>query len=166
MERDRKRTHQWANPTELAEQAGTLSGFDFLNGILNGKIPPAPIAETLDFHPLDLEPGKVVFEFVPQEFHYNPIGTVHGGVITTLLDTAMGCALQSVLPKGQAYTTLELKVNFIRAVTEKSGKLKSTGKIIHSGKTTALAEANLISETGTLYAHGVSTCMIFNQEKK
>lgn len=166
MEPDRKRTHDWANPLELMEQAKTKSGFDFLNGILNGKIPPAPIAQTLDFYPLSLERGKAVFEFEPQEFHYNPIGCVHGGVISTVLDTVMGCSLQSVLPLGQAYTTLELKVNFLKAVTVNSGKLKSAGRIIHLGKTTALVEADLKDDTGKLYAHGVSTCMIFSVDKK
>lgn len=166
MENARKRTHQWADPAELAEKAKTMSGFDFLNGILKGEIPPAPIAETLDFHPKSLEKGVVVFGFEPQEFHYNPIGSVHGGVITTILDTVMGCSLQSALPKGVAYTTLELKVNFLRAVTRNSGKMTSTGKIIHLGRTTALVEADLKDEQGKLYAQGVSTCLILNLEKE
>lgn len=161
MENGRKIKHEWANPLEMATKAKTMSGFDFLNGILNGELPAAPIAETLGFHPLSLEKGKAVFEFEPKEFHYNPIGSVHGGVITTVLDTAMGCSLQSALPQGVAYTTLELKVNFLKAVTINDGKMKSTGKIIHLGKTTALVEANLTNEAGKLYAHGVSTCMIF-----
>ncbi|SDG17851.1 PaaI family thioesterase [Epilithonimonas hungarica] len=160
--KDRTRTHEWANPLELAAQAKTMSGFDFLKGILNGEIPQAPIAETLGFHPLSLEKGKAVFEFEPQEFHYNPIGSVHGGVITTVLDTVMGCSLQSALPQGVAYTTLELKVNFLKAVSHKNGKLNSTGKIIHLGKSTALVEADLKDEDGKIYAHGVSTCMLFN----
>ncbi len=162
MENDRKRIHEWSNPLEMAEKVKTMSGFDFLNGILNGELPPAPIAETLGFHPLSLEEGKAVFEFEPREFHYNPIGSVHGGVITTVLDTVMGCSLQSALPQGVAYTTLELKVNFLKAVTISDGKMKSTGKIIHLGKTTALVEADLKDEAGKVYAHGVSTCMIFN----
>ncbi len=166
MEIGRKRTHNWTNPLEMAEKAKTMSGFDFLNGIRNGEIPPAPIAETLGFYPLSMEEGKAVFEFEPQEFHYNPIGSVHGGVITTVLDTVMGCSLQSVLPQGVAYTTLELKVNFLKAVTIKDGKMKSTGKIIHLGRTTALVEANLTNEAGKVYAHGVSTCMIFKLENK
>ncbi len=133
-----------------------------VQSLRNGELPPAPIAETLDFRPLSLEKGKAVFEFQAQEFHYNPIGSVHGGVISTVLDTVMGCSLQSALPQGTAYTTLELKVNFLKSVTMDSGQLKSTGKIIHLGKTTALVEADLKDEQGTIYAHGVSTCMIFN----
>lgn len=161
-ETNRKRTYEWVNPLETAEKGKTMSGYDFLNGILKGEIPPPPIATTLDFHPLSLEEGKVIFEFEPREFHYNPIGSVHGGVISTVLDTVMGCALQSKLPQGVAYTTLELKINFIKAVTYKSGKMKAEGRIIHSGKSTALIEADLKDEEGKLYAHGVSTCMIFN----
>lgn len=160
-ETKRERTHGWADPKALAEKAKSMSGFDFLNGILNGETPQAPVAETLDFHPLSLEPGKVVFEYEPREYHYNPIGTVHGGVISTILDTAMGCALQSRLSHGVAYTTLELKVNFLKAVTSERGKLKAEGRIIHLGRTTALVEADLKDDNGTLYAHGVSTCMIF-----
>lgn len=159
---ERKRAYKWADPIELAEKAKSMSGFDFLNGILAGEIPPAPIAETLDFHPLSLEKGNVVFEFEPKEYHYNPIGTVHGGVISTVLDTAMGCAIQSTLPLGLAYTTIELKVNFTKAVSQKCGKMIAEGRIIHQGKSTALVEADLKDEDGKLYAHGVSTCMIFN----
>lgn len=157
----RTRTYEWVNPLEIAEKGKTMSGYDFLNGILKGEISPPPIAETLDFHPLNLEEGKVNFEFEPQEFHYNPIGSVHGGVISTVLDTVMGCALQSKLPQGVAYTTLELKINFIKAVSHKCGKMKAEGRLIHFGKSTALMEADLKDDKGKLYAHGVSTCMIF-----
>lgn len=159
--KERKRTHQWADPVELAEIAKRMSGYEFLNGIIKGEIPQAPIVETLQMYPAHLEKGKVVFEFEPKEYHYNPIGVVHGGVTTTLLDTAMGCALHSTLEHGKAYTTLELKVNFLRGITEKTGKLKAEGRIIHAGRTTALVEADLKDDKGTIYAHAVSTCMIF-----
>jgi len=158
---ERIRTYSWSNPMDTAAKGKTMSGYDFLNGIFRGEIPAPPIAETLDFYPTGLEEGKVTFAFEPQEFHYNPIGTVHGGVITTVLDTVMGCALQSKLPQGVAYTTIELKVNFIKAVTTRSGKMIAEGRLLHAGKTTALIEADLRSESGTLYAHGVSTCMLF-----
>lgn len=157
----RSRTYQWTDPLETAAKAKTMTGFQFLEGILKGDIPSPPIASTLDFKPLTLEEGRVSFEFEPREFHYNPIGSVHGGVISTLLDTAMGCALQSSLPRGVAYTTLELKINFIKAVTHKSGILKAEGRLIHNGKSTAFAEADLKDSEGRLYAHGVSTCLLF-----
>jgi len=159
---NRKRTYEWSNPLATAEKAKAMSGFDFLNGILKDEIPPPPIATTLDFNPISVEKGKVVFEFQPQEFHFNPIGSVHGGVITTVLDTVMGCAIHSVLEQGVAYTTLELKVNFIKAITLKNGKMEAEGRLIHSGKTTALVEADLKDEEGKLYAHSVSTCIILN----
>lgn len=164
-ETSRIRTYEWIDPLETAEKGKTMSGYDFLNGILTGEIPPPPIAATLDFHPISVEEGKVTFEFEPREFHYNPIGCVHGGVISTVLDTVMGCALQSRLPQGVIYTTLELKINFIKAVTFKSGKMKAEGRLIHLGKSTALVEADLKDENGKLYAHGVSTCMIFQQPR-
>ena len=159
---ERSRTYEWADPLDTAEKAKSMAGYDFLNGILNGSIPPPPIAQTLDFRPLTLETGKVVFEFIPKEFHYNPIGSVHGGVIATVLDTVLGCALHSKLPAGAAYTSLELKVNFIKAVTNNSGILKAEGRLIHIGKSTAFVEADLKDESGRLYAHAVSTCMLFN----
>ncbi|MNK15576.1 Thioesterase superfamily protein [compost metagenome] len=158
---ERTRTYDWESPLDTASKARTLTGLEFLNGMLNGEIAVPPIAKTLDFHLLSIEKGKILAEFTPYEFHYNPIGTVHGGVISTVLDTVMGCALHSGLPQGVAYTTLELKVNFVKAVTIRSGKLLVEGRIIHVGRTTALLEADVKSEGGTLYAHATSTCMIF-----
>lgn len=158
---ERKRTYEWSDPMQGATKAKTMSGFDYLRAILDGEIPPPPIMNTLEIVPVGLEKGQVAFGFEPKEFHYNPIGSVHGGVISTVLDSVMGCTVQSVLPEGFAYTTLELKVNFLKAVTFKSGQMKSVGRIIHSGKSTALVEADLRDEAGTIYAYGVSTCMIF-----
>lgn len=159
---DRTRTFDWQNPATTAAKAKSLAGLEFLQGILNGDIPAAPVAKTLDFHPISVEAGKVQFEFMPQEFHFNPIGSVHGGIVSTALDTVMGCAIHSILPRGVAYTTLELKVNFIKAVTLQSGRMLVEGRLIHSGRSTALVEGDVKDENGTLYAHGVSTCMIFN----
>jgi uncharacterized protein (TIGR00369 family) len=157
----RKRTHELSDPLASASKAKTMSGFDYLQAIFEGKISPPPMMATIDAEPFHLEIGSVGFSFEPKEFHYNPIGTVHGGVISTILDSAMGCSLQSILPQGFAFTTLELKINFIKTVSFESGKMKSVGRIIHSGKSTALLEADLRDEAGILYAHGVSTCMIF-----
>lgn len=159
---ERKRTYTWGNPLETAEKAKNMSGLDFLNTALKGDVPSqaSPIETTIGFHLLSLEEEKAVFEFEPQEFHYNPIGSVHGGVIATLLDSAMGCSVHAALPQGVAYTTLELKINFLKAITIKTGKMRAIGKIIHLGKSTALVEASLQDETGKIYAHAVSTCMI------
>lgn len=159
---ERIRTYEWVDPIETAQKASTMAGYDFLKGILEGTIPSPPIAQTLDFKPSSLERGKVSFEFAPKEFHYNPIGSVHGGVISTVLDTVLGCALHSMLPAGVAYTSLELKVNFLKAVRINSGVLRAEGRLIHLGKSTALVEADLKDSDGKLYAHAVSTCLILN----
>lgn len=157
---NRERTFQWDNPLEGAKQALQMSGLEYLQAMGNGKIAFPPLLHTLDFKPTHLEKGKVIFSFQPQEFHYNPIGSVHGGVISAILDSAMGCTLHSILEAGTGYTTLELKVNFLKAVTTKIEELHAVGKIIHAGGRTALAEAQLIDKDNTVYAHGVSTCLI------
>ncbi|NAW50328.1 hotdog fold thioesterase [Elizabethkingia argentiflava] len=156
------RTYTWNNPIETAQKAKSMSGFDFLKATENGEIPPSPLVSTLGFdeYKIDVKKGEVIFYFSPQEYHYNPIGTVHGGVITAVLDAAMGCTVHSLLPLGFAYTTLELKVNFMKAVTQECGKMRAKGSIIHSGKTTALVEADVQDENGKIYAHAVSTCLI------
>ena len=156
----RERTFAWENPLVGAKQALQLSGLDYLQAMGDAKIPFPPLLYTLDFKPTHLEKGKVIFSFQPQEFHYNPIGSVHGGVISAILDSAMGCTLHSILEAGTSYTTLELKVNFLKAVTAKLGELQAVGKIIHSGGRTALVEAQLIDKDNVVYAHGVSTCLI------
>ena len=157
---NRERTFQWDNPLEGAKQALQMSGLDYLRAMGDGKIPFPPLLHALDFKPTHLEKGKVIFSFQPQEFHYNPIGSVHGGVISAILDSAMGCTLHSILETGSGYTTLELKVNFLKAITTKIDELHAVGKIIHAGGRTALVEAQLIDKDNTVYAHGVSTCLI------
>lgn len=161
MEKQRNRIYTWENPLQIASKATNLSGFEFIKALYEGEIPPAPILNTLDFKISNLEKGNVIFEFSPQEFHYNPIGSVHGGAITTILDSAIGCSLHSFLAKKAAYTTLDLKINFIRKITENTGVLKTNTKIIHLGKSTALIESDLLDNSGEIYAHAVSTCMIF-----
>ena len=156
----RERTFQWENPMEGAKQALQMDGLDYLQAMTDGKIPLPPLLHTLDFKTNHLEKGQVIFAFEPHEFHYNPIGSVHGGVISAILDSAMGCTLHSILEAGTGYTTLELKVNFLKAITIKTGELRAIGKIIHSGGRTALVEAQLIDKDNTIYAHGVSTCLI------
>lgn len=162
---NRQRTYEWENPMIGASQALQLSGYDYLKAMIEGKIPMPPIMKTLNYSASTLEEGKVSFKMTPQEYHYNPIGSVHGGVISTLLDTVMGCAVHTLLPIGFGYSTLELKINFTKAVTVNSGTLTAIGSIIHKGKQTAVADAKLIDQEGKVYAHGTSTCMIFNFNK-
>lgn len=162
----RSRAFQWKDPSESAALARSLPGLEFLRGIRDGTIPNPPITDALDYTLTVVEPGFAVFEIEPKEFHYNPISVVHGGVALTLLDSAMSCAVQSMLPAGTVYTTLELKVNLVRAVTAKTGPMRAEGKIIHSGARIATAEGRFVDKDGKLYAHGVTTCFIMQGEPK
>jgi uncharacterized protein (TIGR00369 family) len=132
------RRFHWENIDKGMEAITSVSGLDYLNAMHAGTLPLSPLVKTLDFGVDQIEKGKVVFSFLPQEFHYNPLGSVHGGVISALLDSAMGCTLHSVLEAGYSYTTLELKTNFLKAITIKTGLLKATGKVLHIGSRTAL----------------------------
>lgn len=157
---ERTRTFSWEDPLIGAKEALHMKGIDYLKAMFEGRLPVPPILNTMNFKMKSIEEGKAVFGFTAEEYHYNPIGTVHGGVISTLLDSAMGCTLHSVLPAGKGYTTLELKVNFLRAITKDTGELISEGKMIHTGSKTALVEAQITDAEGKVYAHSVSTCLI------
>jgi uncharacterized protein (TIGR00369 family) len=157
---DRTRTHTWQDPLASAQAARGLAGIDFLRKIVAGELPAPPIAHTLDYALLEVEEGRAVFGIQPAEIHYNPIGMVHGGIPCTLLDSAMGCAVHSTLPAGVGYTTLELKVNIVKAIGKDTGFLRAEGKLIHAGRSTAVAEGRLVDAAGKLYAHATTTCMI------
>jgi uncharacterized protein (TIGR00369 family) len=137
-----------------------MSGLAFLHSIILGKLPAPPIAATLGFRLAEAAHGRVVFVVQPAEYHYNPIGVVHGGLAATLLDSCMSCAVQSTLPEGVGYTTLELKVNFIRPITLGTGELRAEGTVVHAGGKTATAEGRLLDQAGKLYAHSTTTCII------
>jgi uncharacterized protein (TIGR00369 family) len=149
---------------EATSQINKMAGLDYLRAINDGKTAPPPLLRTLEFAIDSIQKGNAIFSFLPQEFHYNTLGTVHGGVISAILDSAMGCSFHSLLPAGAGYTTLELKVNFLKAVTIKTGELKATGRVIHKGNRTALVEAQLTSNDNTIYAHATSTCLILNHK--
>jgi len=158
----RERTIAWDDPVAAAARGQGLSGLEYLHAIAAGEIPPPPIAVLLGFELEEVEEGRAVFAVTPQEFHYNPIGVVHGGLAATLLDSAMGCAVHSTLPAGVGYTTLEFKVNFARAITGDTGRVVCEGTLIHRGRTVATAEGRVIAEdTGKLLAHGTTTCLLF-----
>ncbi len=157
----RTRTYSWDDPAISAAAARERDGAAFLRAILDGSLPAAPIARTLNFRPVSVQPGTVVFEFAPAEFHYNPIGSVHGGVLSTLCDSSCGCAVQSLLPAGTYYTSLDLSVKFLRAVTSEAGLLTCTGTVTHLGGRSALAEARLTGGDGKLYCCATSSCMVF-----
>lgn len=157
---ERTRTVHWADPRPLAEAGRGLSGLEFLQKIVSGELSPPPLASVLDFDLVELREGYAVFAINPAEYHYNPIGVVHGGVAATLLDSAMGCAVHSTLPAGAGYTTLEIKVNFVRAMTSETGRVRCEAKLIHIGGRTATAEGRIVDDAGKLYAHGTTTCLI------
>jgi len=145
------------------EQVAGLSGHDFIRAMLDGTIARAPIAETLDFILVHVEPGHAVFQGRPLRKHYNPMGTVHGGWYATLLDSAVGCAVHASLPVGKAYTTLELKMNIVRALTDRIPLVRAEGRVVHTGSQIATAEGRLVGPDGKLYAHASTTCLIFDQ---
>ena len=137
------------------------SGIDFLRRIASGEVPQPPITRTLGFRLAEVAPGFALFTMTPQYRHYNPIGSVHGGVAATLLDSCMSCSVQTHLEKGLGYTTLELKVNMVRPITEKTGPIRAEGRSLYVGRRSATAEGKIIDANGTLLAHGTTTCMIF-----
>ena len=156
----RTRTIEWDDPMIGARRGREMSGLEYMRAIAAGEIPRPPIAWSLDFLLSEVEEGRAVFTLDPAEFHYNPIGVVHGGVAATLMDSAMGCAVHSLLPAGVGYTTLELKVNFLRPMTRDTGPVRAEGAVLHAGSRTALAEARLVDAAGKLLAHATSTCLI------
>jgi uncharacterized protein (TIGR00369 family) len=147
------------------DQALSTDGLTFLQAMLDGRLPAPPIAETLGFELVAVERGKATFEGVPGFRHYNPLGTVHGGFAMTLLDSCLGCCVHTTMAQGEGYTTLEIKVNLVRAITKDTGKITATGRLIHRGRTTATAEGDIRDAAGNLLAHGTTTCMIFPARK-
>ena len=144
-----------------AEKVWALGGLEFLKGIIDGTHPQPPISELLNFHLVEIEEGRAVFEGLPEYRHYNPIGTVHGGLAATLLDSALGCAIFSTLKKGEAWTTLGLNLAFVRPMSKDTGPVRAEGRIIHRGRTVATSQGEIKDGAGKLYAHASTTCMIF-----
>ncbi|SDK21270.1 PaaI family thioesterase [Streptomyces indicus] len=157
----RVRTYEWDDPSITAAAVGTASGLEFLRSVQKRQLPAAPISATLDFTLDEVAEGRAVFSMTPGEEHYNPIGSVHGGVYATLLDSAAGCAVQSTLPPGMGYTSLDLSVKFLKRITSDTGRIRAIGTIISRGRQTALAQAQLVDEGDRVLAHATSSCMIF-----
>ena len=137
------------------------TGLEVMHAMLAGELPYPHIAETLDFALVEVALGKAIFQGTPQLMHYNPLGSVHGGWYATLLDSAMGCAVHTMMPVGRAYTTAELGINIVRAASNQSGPLRAIGNVIHCGRQMATAEARIVGPDGKLYAHGTTTCLVF-----
>lgn len=156
----RRREHAWGDPAITAAAAAGIDGLAFLRAVVAGELPQAPVAQTLGFALTEVEAGRVVFELRPEEFHYNPMGGMHGGVYATVLDSACACAVQSLLPVGVRSTSLDLSVKFLRGVTVGSGVLRCTGTVTHLGRRTGLTVAELHDVEGRLFAHATSSLLI------
>jgi uncharacterized protein (TIGR00369 family) len=154
-----ERTYTWNEPA-LPEAAAGRTGLELLRAIAAGELPAAPVMRTLAFDIESVEAGRVAFRLRPDGFHYNPIGSVHGGVVATLLDSAAGCAVHSTLPAGVGYTSVDLSVKFLRALTVETGEVRATGWVVHPGRTIALARAELADGGGRLLAEATSSCLI------
>jgi len=162
----RTRTVSWQDPFITARLLGPETGLGLLRRMIAGELPSPPIAQLLGFRLAEVEHGRAVFEFEPAEYHYNPIGVVHGGVAGILLDSAMGCSVHSTLAAGMGYTTLEFKVNLVRAITMNTGTMRIEGTLVYGGKRAATAEGRVTDRNGKVYAHGSTTCMIFPMNAK
>lgn len=148
-----------------AKAAQTMSGFDYLTAIVEGVLPPPPIATLMNMEFVEVEKGRIVFAAEPAEYHYNPAGTVHGGLAATLVDSAMTCAIYSVAPAGVGYTTVELHVNYIRPITIDTGRVRCIGEVIHVGRRMATAEAKILDKNDKLYAHATTTCLVIQLDQ-
>jgi uncharacterized protein (TIGR00369 family) len=158
---ERTRTFTWEDPMSIAGRAREMSGIDFLQAMIDGEIPPPPIARAFGFTLDEVGEGRAVFSGVPEEFHYNPIGVVHAGLALTLMDSALGCAVMTTLPAGQGYTTLETKGNMVRAISADTGRIVCEAQVVHAGRKVATSEARVTAaDTGKVLAHGTSTCLI------
>ena len=156
----RQRTFSWADPVAIAAAGAGLSGAEFFAAIREGKIPPPPITQALGFDGVSFDHRRAEFRLTPREFHYNPLGTVHGGVFATLLDSACGCAVHTMLPAGVLYTSLDLSVKFLRPVTVATGPITAEGTVVHLGRRTALAEGRITDAAGKVYVTATSSCLV------
>jgi uncharacterized protein (TIGR00369 family) len=156
----RTRTVSWEDPLPTAARGRSMAGKELLDAMLRGEVPTPPIALLLGFTLAETGEGSAVFTVEPAEYHYNPIGVVHGGLLATVLDSAMGCAVQTTLPAGVGYTTLELKTNFVRPALRDTGLLRCSARVLHRGRRSATAEGSVVDGAGKLYAHGTTTCLI------
>jgi uncharacterized protein (TIGR00369 family) len=143
------------------EEVRALDGLSLMKGIMEGRFPAPPISRALGFSISQVEHGRVTFDYEPVFDHYNPLGSVHGGIAATLLDSVMGCCIHTTLKPGVGFTTLEIKINYVRAMTDKTGPVQAEGKILNVGSRVATSEGRLVDSAGKLLAHGTTTCLIF-----
>ena len=162
VEQERVRSFEWADPADAARLAAGLSGLDVMQAIIDGRLPEPPLASALGLELLEVEPGRALFAIEPAEWMYNPLGSVHGGIAATLLDTCMGCAVHTTLPASSGYTTTDLQVRYLRALRVSDGRVFAEGRVVHTGRRTATAEGRLFlaADETALFAHGSTGCLI------
>ncbi|MBI3650953.1 MAG: PaaI family thioesterase [Acidobacteria bacterium] len=159
----RTRTISWQDPMTTAIASAELSGMECLQKMMSGELPPPPIMILMNGKFAKVSEGRVVFVAEPSEYHFNPLGSVHGGFAATLLDTAMACSIHSCLSAGISYATLEIKINYVRPLTDKTGPVHCEGTAVHIGGKIATAEGRIIDRDGNLYAHGTTTCLLMRR---
>jgi len=156
----RTRTIEWEDPRINSRDTKNISGMDYLCALRDGNIAPPPAAKLVGYHIVSVHAGETIFELTPSEYQYNPFSTVHGGILSTLLDATMTAAVMTTLAPGKACSTLELKINFIRPISSRTGPVTARATLIHTGKQVATVEGRLFDKNEKLYAHATSTCMI------
>ncbi len=159
---EQARTVSWHDPAKSAAVGLTMAGIDYLQAMVDGRIPPPPISQLIRMDLVEAEPGRVVFTCQPDESSYNPIGAVHGGLVCTLLDSVAGCALHSTLPAGKGYTSVEIKVNYLKAVRASSGMLTAVGTVVKAGSRVGFTEGVVTDESGAVVATASSTLLVFD----
>ena len=147
--------------TGKAEDRRKLSGLEYMRQVMTGEVPPSGMGQLMNFKLVEVSEGRAVFTIQPDERHYNGLGIAHGGLAATLLDSATGCAINTMMPVGKIFTTLEMKINFVRPMTRDTGEVRCEANVIHVGGRTATAEGRIVDRDGKLYAHGTATCMLF-----
>jgi uncharacterized protein (TIGR00369 family) len=157
----RERTHTWHDPAPSAPAVARLSGLEVFRAMEAGTLPPPPVMSTLGLEGVEFAEGRVVFRLRPQEFHLNPLGTVHGGVLATMLDTGAACAVHTTLPAGTGYTTVDLTCTYLRPVRAGGDELRVVGTVLSRGRRTALGQAQVLDARDRLVAHATSTCLLF-----
>jgi uncharacterized protein (TIGR00369 family) len=158
----RSKVVSWHDPAPTTAIGLSMAGLDYLKAMVDGTLPPPPIAGLMAFDMVSAEPGKVVFTCRPDESAFNPIGAVHGGLVCTLLDSVAGCAMHSTLPQGRGYTSVEIKVNYLKAVRLSSGLLTATGTVVKGGARVGFTEGVVTDEAGAVVATASSTLLVFD----
>jgi uncharacterized protein (TIGR00369 family) len=161
---EQQRLVTWQSPSLYINQMRQMSGTEYINAVRAGDMPVSPMLKLLDIHGREWHEGYALFTVVPQEFHYNPMGIVHGGLACALLDTAMAVSVMTMLPQGVGYVTLEIKINFTKPMLSESGEMRAEGRAIHVGSKTATADGRIMDANGVIYAHGTTTLLLTRPE--